>query len=152
MNLQTRNNRQGEKIHLHLDKDIEAKLSIVTVYFLDYKPFQVIFHGLAVLYSIVTVREQHQGLIQTPLSTRIISKLTALPTDAMLLWDGASICDLVASWKLERLQRIFFLFDLNTRRQYLWTRFTSVLLKSEKNGDQVDQTRLLHLNFYVKMR
>ena len=70
----------------------------------------------------------------------------------MLLWDGASICDLVASWKLERLQRIFFLFDLNTRRQYLWTRFTSVLLKSEKNGDQVDQTRLLHLNFYVKMR
>ena len=30
---------KGKKIHLHLDKDIEAKLSIVTVYFLDYKLF-----------------------------------------------------------------------------------------------------------------
>ena len=150
MNLQTRNNRQGEKIHLHLDKDIEAKLSIVTVYFLDYKLFRSFF--MDQLYSQV-VREQHQGLIQTPLSTRIISKLTALPTDAMLLQDGASICDLVASSSQSCVSNgFFFLFDSNTRRQYLWTRFTSVLQRSEKNGDQVDQTRLLHLNFYVKMR
>ena len=112
MNLQTRNNRQGEKIHLHLDKDIEAKLSIVTVYFLDYKLFRSFF--MDQLYSQV-VREQHQGLIQTPLSTRIISKLTALPTDAMLLQDGASICDLVASSSQSCVSNGFSSFLTRTR-------------------------------------